>query len=131
MPANASAQKLARQLLKLSFDASGSLSSERVAGVLGYVEKAKPANTLDVLKTYQRLITREVARSQAVIEHAGDVSEATLQSIAAAMTKKYGRPVSTKTKANPALLAGLRVHVGDDVYETTIAGQLATLAAAV
>ncbi len=131
MAAKDTTLKLARQLFKLSFDASGSLSSERVTGVLGYVEKTKPANVIDVLKAYQRLIAREVARSQAIVEHAGNVNEAALQSIAAAMSKKYGRPVTTKAKANPALLAGLRVHVGDDVYEATIAGQLSALRAAV
>jgi F-type H+-transporting ATPase subunit delta len=47
------------------------------------------------------------------------------------MTKKYGRPVTATAKPNPALLAGLRVHIGDDIYESSVAGQLATLSAAV
>ena len=39
------------------------------------------------------------------------------------------RPVSAVAKPNPSLLAGLRVRVGDDVFENSVAGQLATLAA--
>lgn len=130
MAANKQAQQLARQLFKLSL-VDGLVSAERVAGVLGYVEKIKPAHPLAVLKVYHRLVATELARSQAVVEHAGAVSDSVLQSIAAAMTKKYGRAVTVSARANPKLLAGLRVRVGDDVYESSVAGQLSQLAAQV
>lgn len=123
-------QLLARQFFKLSV-VDGALSADRVAGVLAYVEKHRPANTLAILKLYHRLVAAEFARGQAVVEHAGPVSDTVLQAIATAMTKKYGRPVTAVAKPAPALLAGLRVRVGDDTYESSVAGQLATLAAAV
>jgi F-type H+-transporting ATPase subunit delta len=123
-------QQLARQFFKLSFD-NGALSSERVAGVLEYIEKHRPAHTLAVLKAYERLVATEVARGQAVVEHAGAVNDGVLGSIAAAMTKKYGRQITSVARRNDTLLAGLRVRVGDDVYESSVAGQLAGLGAAV
>jgi F-type H+-transporting ATPase subunit delta len=121
---------LARQLFKLSFD-GGALTADRVSGVLAYVEKTRPANTTAVLKAYQRLVAAEVARGQAVVEHAGFTPSSALDAIAAALSKKYSRPVTWVAKPNPALLAGLRVRVGDDLYETSVANQLTTLAAAV
>lgn len=124
------AQQFARQLFKMSV-VNGTVSPERVAGVLEYVEKHNVANPLIVLKTYARLIATELAKSQATVEHAGEISATTLSIIAAAMSKKYGRPVTTTAKSNPALLAGLRVQVSDDVYESSVAGQLAALSAAV
>jgi F-type H+-transporting ATPase subunit delta len=123
-------QQLARQFYKLSF-VDGTLSADRVAGVLQYVEKHRPAHVIAVLKAYERLIAAEIARSQARVEHAGTVNPAILASIAAAMTKRYSRPIASVATRNDALLAGLRVRVGDDVYESSVAGQLATLAAAV
>jgi F-type H+-transporting ATPase subunit delta len=123
-------QQLARQLFKLSL-VDGALSADRVSGVLQYVEKHRPANTLAVLKVYQRLVAAEVARGQALVEHAGPVNESVLSSIAAAMTQKYRRKVASIARPNPALLAGLRVRVGDDVYESSVAGQLASLGASV
>jgi F-type H+-transporting ATPase subunit delta len=119
---------LARKLYKLSFD-NNALSSDRVAGVLEYVEKHAPANSMAVLKAYQRLIVAEVARNRAIIEHAGTASETTLSTIANALTQKYGHPVETISKSNPALIAGLRIRIGDDIYESSVAGQLADLAA--
>lgn len=124
------AQQFARQLFKLSV-VGRAVSADRVAGVLEYVEKHKPANSVMVLKAYCRLIATELAKSEAIVEHAGTVTAATLAAIAAAMTKKYNRAVTATAKPNPALLAGLRVHIGDDVYESSVSGQLAALATAV
>ena len=130
MAANKKAQELARQLFKLSF-VDGVVSAERVTGVLDYIEKLRPAHPLAVLKAYHRFVATELAKSQAVIEHAGAVSDSVLQTIAASMTKKYGRAITASSRDNPALLAGLRVRVGDDVYESSVSGQLGVLAASV
>lgn len=123
-------QQLARQLLKMSI-VDGAISPERVGGVLEYVEKHRPPHTLAVLQAYHRLVAIEIARGQAVVEHAGPVAPAVLTRIAAAMTARYQRPVTSVARRNDTLLAGLRVRVGDDVYESSVAGQLDTLAASV
>jgi F-type H+-transporting ATPase subunit delta len=124
------AQLRAQQLFKLSV-IGGRVSAEHVAGCLAYVEKT-PAKTLGapalaVLKAYRRLIATELARGEARIEHAGPVTSETIAAIAAAMTKRYQRPVTASATPQPTLLAGLRVRVGDDVYESSVSGQLATL----
>lgn len=124
------AQQFARQLFKLSL-VDGVVSAERVSGVLEYIEKHRPANPVMVLKAYARYVTAELAKGEAVVEHAGAINDAALGAIAAMMTRKYGRPVTATAKPNAALLAGLRVHVGDDIYESSVAGQLAALSAAV
>ena len=124
------AQQLARRLFRLSV-VGGEVSSERVAGALAYVEKHRPPNPVMVLKAYRRLIAAEAAKGVAAVEHAGAVDDAMLGAIAAAMSRRYGRRVAATATPNPALLAGLRVRVGDDVFESSVAGQLATLASAV
>lgn len=123
-------QQLARQLFKMSV-VDGALSPERVSGVLEYVEKHRPRNLVAVLRAYQRLVTAEVARSRAVVEHAGPINDSVLAAVAASMTKKYSRKVTAVAKPNASLLAGLRIRVGDDTYESSVASQLATLASAV
>ena len=124
------AQHLARQLFKLSI-VDSVISADRVAGVLEYVEKNASAHAVLVLKAYHRLIAVELAKSEARVEHAGTVAAPALAAVAAAMSKKYGRPVVATSHPNPALLAGLRVRVGDDVYESSVAGQLAALSLSV
>ena len=86
----------------MSFD-HDALSSDRVTGVLEYVEKHAPANSMAVLKAYQRLIVAEVARNRAIIEHAGTASDTTLSTIANALAQKYGHPVETISHSQPRL----------------------------
>jgi F-type H+-transporting ATPase subunit delta len=117
---------LAKQLFKLSL-VNGVVSPEQVTGVLGWVEKHSPRRSVALLKAYHHRIAIELAKSRAEVEHAGPVADTTLKSIEAAMTKKYGRAIAATAKANPKLLAGLRVRVGSDVYESSVAGQLAAL----
>ena len=119
-------QQFARQLFQLSLD-QGQLSADRVAGVLQYVEKHPPAKPVAVLKAYHRLVASEFAKGRAVVEHAGPVAANLLASIEGAMSQRYHRPVVAVAKPAPALLAGLRVRVGDDVYESSVASQLASL----
>ena len=130
MAANKQTKLLAKRLFKLSL-VNGQVSAEQVAGVLGYIEKSAPRHPLALLKLYHRAIATEFARSRAIVEHAGPVGDATLRLIEDAMTKKYSRPVTATARPNPQLLAGLRIRVGSDLYESTVAGQLATLSASV
>jgi F-type H+-transporting ATPase subunit delta len=123
-------QQFARNLYALSLE-SGALSGERVAGVLAYVEKHRPQHAVAILKAYQRLVAAEVARRQAIVEHAGPISDGALQAIGQAMTARYQRQVTPLARRNDSLLAGLRVRVADDLYEQSIAGQLSRLAGAV
>lgn len=123
------AQKLARQLFKLSLDGKGVPSAELVAGVLEYIEKHKPAHSAAALREYQRMMTRELARSRAVVEHAGSISPELLERIASALSGQYSRPISASARLKPELIAGLRVRLGDDVYESSVAGRLAALSA--
>jgi F-type H+-transporting ATPase subunit delta len=120
------AQQLAKQLFRLSL-VNGEVSAERVAGVLEYVEKHRPAHPHAVLSAYRRLIATELARSEAVVEHAGAIPPATLDAIAANLARKTSRKVTITTKRNDALLAGVRIRLGDDLYESSVAGQLQTL----
>ena len=130
MRADKKTKSLAKQLFKLSV-VNGAVSAEQVAGVLGYIEKAAPRHPLALLKLYHRAIATELARSRALVEHAGPVTAASLQAIEAAMTRKYARPVTAVAQPNARLLAGLRVRVGSDVYESSVSGQLAALSSAV
>ena len=87
MRADKKTKALAKQLFKLSV-VNGAVSPEQVTGVLAYVEKVAPRNSLALLKLYQHAIVTELAKSHARVEHAGPLGASTLQLIAAAMTKK-------------------------------------------
>ena len=129
MRADKKTKALAKQLFKLSL-VHGTVSAEQVTGVLGYIEKNVPRHALALLQLYHRAIATELAKSHAVVEHAGPIHDGTLPLIEGAMTRKYQRPVSATARPNAKLLAGLRIRIGSDVYESSVSGQLAALSSA-
>lgn len=128
MAADKKTKGLARQLFKLSM-VDGQVSAEQVSGVLGWVEKHSPRHPLALLRIYHRLIATELSRAQALVTHAGPVADGVLSRIEQTMGKRYGRRIAATATADDSLLAGIRVRVGDDVYESSVAGQLAALSA--
>lgn len=123
------ARQLARQLFKLSL-VDGVVSPDRVTEVLEYVEKTKPASPALVLQAYHHLVATELAKSEALVEHAGSVDRGILEGIASHMSSRYDRKIKAIAKPNSALIAGLRVKVGDDVYESSVSSRLQALASA-
>jgi F-type H+-transporting ATPase subunit delta len=122
--------QFARILFRLSLE-DGRLSPERVSAVLHYLQEKPPRHPLQVLKAYYRLASREIARSRALVEAVDPPPAAALEAIADAFSRKYNRPITPASRRNPHLIAGLRVRVGDDVYDATIAGQLEALASGI
>ncbi len=127
MRASQQSRQFARHLFRLSL-AGDVISAERVAAVLAHLQAHPPRQALEVLKAYHRLVAAQLARNRALVEHAGAIDAAILRAVADGFTERYQRPIAAVAQPNPALIAGLRIRVGDDVYESSIAGQLAALA---
>ena len=128
MAATRQIRATARLLFKLSVE-NGQLSDERVSKVLAWVDQKRPPQAVAILREYQRLVAREISQGRARIEHAGVLSSGAVASIVAELARIYGRIITAETEENPALLAGLRVSIGDDVFERSIASQLEVLSA--
>ncbi len=126
MPSSRKSTELARELFRLTLERDR-VSPERVAAVLQWVEAHRPANASAVLRAFKRLVEAEIARSQVVIEYAGETSPATLAEITSAMSRRYGRPLDMVAVPRPDLIAGLRVRVGYDIFENTVVSQLGSL----
>lgn len=124
----AAARSEAKRLLALSLH-GGTVAPDRVDAVLGALPSRHPAHELrPLLRAYLGAVRREVARSEARIEHAGPLSAEAAAAIAGHFSKALGRPVRPVAARNDALLAGFRVRVGDDVTDLTAAGRLERLA---
>ena len=119
-------KEFAKQLLKMSLE-GGDVSAERVDGVLKALDKNPPRHHIALLKAYLKLVQREVAKSTAVISHAGALSSEATASISKQLSEKYGRSISTVTREDPSLIAGLRVVVDCDVYDSSVASALSSL----
>jgi F-type H+-transporting ATPase subunit delta len=129
MSATKQVRATAKLLLRLSIE-NGRLSESAVQAVLAWFEQKPPVHAAAVLREYQRLVAREHNRGHARIEYAGALPSTAATDIAAALSRLYSRPITASTAEEPSLLAGIRVRIGDDVYERSLTQQLDTLAAA-
>ena len=120
--------QLAKKLVELSHDENGVITEAKVGEVLAGLKQVEHRHHLAVLKSFLNYLRREVALQTAVVSTPSALSEAALKEIEAKFTQTYGRRISAQTKEDASLIAGVRVRVGDDVYDASVAGHLQRLA---
>ncbi len=119
-------KRTARRLLKIS-KLDGRVSEDRVAQILEALKKTPPSERKPLLKHYANYLKKELARHQIIVEYAGALPDASLKEIEQTLSSRYGRPLSAVRRENPALVGGLRIRVGDDLYDASIATLLSSL----
>jgi F-type H+-transporting ATPase subunit delta len=129
---SAFARPSAGRLVSLSLDpATGAVSRERVRAIVETLVQTRPPAVLrPLLKAYHAALRREIARGEVRIEHAGALSPDAVAGIVEYLGKKNSRVLTPVLSPNPDLIAGLRVRVGDDVFEASARAALDKLAAA-
>jgi F-type H+-transporting ATPase subunit delta len=120
------ARKTSNQLLKLSFT-DGKLDEHKVNQVVQSVLSEKPRHFGEVLKDYQRLLRLEVAKHHAVVESATALNSNLSSLLVTKLKSRYGDDLTIEFKTNPTLLGGLRVKLGDDVWDGSVRNRLRTL----
>jgi F-type H+-transporting ATPase subunit delta len=117
----------AKQLFR-SCVVNGLLDENRVRQVVQQVIAQKPRGHMAILSHFQRLVKLDVARRTAKIESAIQLPENLQTSVQTNLARRYGPGLNISFAQNPALIGGLRVHVGSDVFDGSIRARLAALA---
>ncbi|TWH01660.1 F-type H+-transporting ATPase subunit delta [Nocardioides sp. J9] len=76
------------------------------------------------LEDYERTAAEVQGEGVATVHVARALSDADQQRLQAALTRQYGRPVHLNVVIDPEVLGGLRVEIGDDVIDGTVAARL-------
>lgn len=109
---------------------NGVLDENRVREAVARVIAQKPRGYLATLSYFQRLVKLDLDRRTARVENAVETAPEQRAAIAASLQQRYGPALNLTYETNPALIGGLRVRVGSDVYDGSVAGRLAALQAA-
>jgi len=120
------AQKLSRSLFRSSFT-DGRLDASKVHRVVSATIEAKPRHYIDAIKNLQRLVRLELAKRHAIIESAQPLDGDLANKIVADIKGRYGQDITTEFKVSPALIGGLRIHLGSDVWDGSVRGRLTRL----
>ena len=76
------------------------------------------------LEDYQRIASAVQGERVATVRSARPLAEAERERLQSALSRQYDRQVHLNVVVDPGLLGGLRVEIGDDVIDGSVAGRL-------
>ena len=121
------ARREAKELFR-SCLVNGLLDENRARQAVARVAEGKPRGYFAILSHFLRLLKLEVERHTARIESATPLPPALQADVKDRLNRLYGPGLDMSFVPNPALIGGLRVKVGFDVYDGSIQSRLNTLA---
>ena len=126
MKGNKQSRRGAKQLFK-SCQVEGQLAEDRVRQAVTLVIEKKPRGYFGILQELQRLVKLDVSSRSARVESAVVLTEAQQQNIRESLGRLKGGEVTVEFTENAGLIGGMRVKIGDDVFDGSVKTRLATL----
>ena len=120
------AKREAKQLFRMCL-VNGVLDENRVRHVVQHVVAAGRRDCPAILSHFGRLVKLDLARHTATIESATPLPADLEAAVAAGLTRRYGPGLLTAVAHRPALIGGMRIQVGSNVYDGSVQGRLAAL----
>lgn len=128
MKANRKVRRAARQLYRLCL-VDGFLDEDRARQVAQRIAASRRRGALAILSDFQRLVRLDSDRHTALVESATPLVAGMREGIQTGLTRVYGPGLAASFKENPALIGGMRIKVGSDVYDDSVRARLAALEA--
>jgi F-type H+-transporting ATPase subunit delta len=118
----------AKELFRLCL-VNGLLDEGRVHDVVRHVTESRNRNRFRVLSRFERLVRLDVAKRTATVANATRLSPDMQACIQADLSRSHGPGLNTTFTQDPALIGGMRIKVGCDVYDGSVKARLAALQA--
>ena len=103
------------------------LDEAKVRQVVKLVIAAKPRGYFAILNYFQRLVKLDLDRRTARVESPVPLDEPQQASIRTNLARRYGDGLIFAFTQNSALIGGLRVQIGSDVFDGSVEARLAAL----
>ena len=126
MKGSKQSRREAKQLFK-GCQVAGQLDEGRVRQVVSLLIEKKPRGYFGILQELQRLVKLDVASRTASVESAVALSETQQQSVRENLGRMKGGEVAVEFAENMNLIGGMRVKIGDDVFDGSMKTRLAGL----
>jgi F-type H+-transporting ATPase subunit delta len=127
MKISKTAAAAARRLFGLC-QTTGRFDESKLSTVVTRLVEAKPRDYKAILSALHRLTRLELERRQVTVESAVNLDEPTRQRLIAGLASQYGPDLVIQYQITPELLGGLRIRVGNDVFDGSVKGRIDRLA---
>ena len=126
MKINKQAKREAKQLFRFCL-VNGLLDDNRVRNVVQHLVAAGRGDCPAILSHFRRLVRLEIVRRTATVESAAPLPPDLQAGIEAGLKRRYGPGLTAVFAHRPALIGGMRIQVGSDVYDGSVRGRLEEL----
>jgi F-type H+-transporting ATPase subunit delta len=116
----------AKHLFRLCL-VNGSLDETRVRLVMRRVLESKHRGYLTLAAQFERLVRLDRAAHTAQVDSAIQLPDEMQASVEAGLLRVYGPGITTSFAESAALIGGMRIRVGSDVYDGSVRAGLAAL----
>ena len=120
-------RRLAKKIAHLALDAGDAGAAELQLALKTLLGRRPVGERRSFLNYLRRCIIREESLRQLKVEHAGPVDPSAIEALATSFGNTTGRTLTAHLFEDPNLLGGLRVTLGDIVYDASLAGRLREL----
>jgi F-type H+-transporting ATPase subunit delta len=118
----------ARQLFR-SCQVNGLLDENRVRQAVSQLVSRKPRGYVEILSRLHRLVKLDVERHTARVESAAPLPTDLQADVSNRIKQIYGAGLDILFSQNPALIGGLKIQIGSDLYDGSVKTKLERLAA--
>jgi F-type H+-transporting ATPase subunit delta len=126
MKSNRRTRRASRRLFRQCL-VDGLLDEARARTVAERVAKSGRRGSFAILRDLLRLVRIDVSRRTALVEIAAPLPADVRDDLSARLTGTYGAGLKTTFAVNPALVGGIRIKVGSDVYDGSVRARLTAI----
>ena len=105
----------------------GSPDVNRVRLVVDQVIASGRKSRLAVLASFLRLVKRDSDRRTAQVGSAAPLDDSTRGAVEEGLARRFGHAMSTTFTVDPALIGGIRLMAGGELFDDTVRARLAAL----
>jgi len=126
MKSNREIHGAARKLFRSCLE-NGFMNEERVRRAVSAIVAAKSRHSMNLLKELERLVRMEIQKCTLQVESSVPLLENHLRDIQSKIQSQYAAPLTMNYQVNPALIGGLRIKIGSNVWDGSVTARLERL----
>ena len=120
------AQSTARRIFRLC-SKDGQVNEKHLKVAIKKLAEEKPRDYRGMLQALRRLLRAELAAKQVTVESAVELNETTSNKVKKSLKGQYGKDLNFDFKVTPELLGGMRIRVGNDLFDGSVKARLERL----
>ncbi len=118
--------KIAKNIFETSLE-DGRVNETKLLSWISKIRKLGPKTGSRLLQALLKLVSAHYQRQTLVVESVDHLQPRYLNSINNIFKEKLGKPLRTEFRKNESLVAGIKITVGDTVWDYSVSNSLESL----